>query len=78
MTRKRRHAVILIQRPADWTPTSPMAFPPAGMLLQDRLALSQAAEVARLFNAYELKNPTGRWAIAAKDLRPHKPKGGAR
>jgi hypothetical protein len=69
MRRRKRYAVVLIQRPDDWTPANDCDLPPSAVL-QSRLSLCQAADIARKFNATEQASPSGFWAVAAKGGAP--------
>ena len=68
--RKKRHAVIRISWPPDFTPAAPSEIPPS-IVHVPRLALGEAAAVAVRLNAAEMAKPAsqrGSWFLAVKTM----------
>ena len=58
-----RHKMFIVERPADWRPTSPLDLPPE-VEVHHEPTRRHAQLLAIGFNRAELRNPKGFWALA--------------
>lgn len=68
--RNKRHTVVRIPWPPDFTPAAPNEIPPSIVLIP-RIALGEAAAVAVRLNAQEMAKPAGHrngWFLAVKAM----------